>query len=270
MRGLSRTIATLALAGMLATGLAGLATAQSVSDLQAAGKVSIGVLIDYPPFGTTNLNNEPDGYDIELAKLLADRMGVQLDLVPVTGPNRIPYLQTSRVDLVIASLSMTPERAQQVQFSTPYAAVDVVVYALKDLNLTGPQDLGGVTIAVARASTQDIALTREAPADAVIQRFDDDASATQALLSGQVQAFASGQFVVAEMEKAAPADTYEVKFPLYRQYQGVGMRHGQDELKDWVNEFVTDLIADGTINKISEKWIGADQPELPAPDYINP
>ncbi|POA50601.1 ABC transporter substrate-binding protein, partial [Pseudomonas sp. GW460-R15] len=82
----------------------------------------------FPPYGTTDAKNQPDGYDADVAKLLAKDWGVKANIVPVTGPNRIPFLLTNKVDLLVASLAVTPERAKQVQFSQPYAAATIVLY----------------------------------------------------------------------------------------------------------------------------------------------
>ena len=101
---------------------AGAAGAQTVEELKKKGKLTVGMLVDFPPYGITNTQNLPDGYDADVAKLLAKDLGVPVDIVPVTGPNRIPFLLTNKVDMLIASLAITPERAKQVQFSQPYAA----------------------------------------------------------------------------------------------------------------------------------------------------
>ena len=93
------------------------AQAQSVDEIKKKGELTVGLLVDFPPYGTVNSANQPDGYDADVARLLAKDWGVKLNLVPVTGPNRIPFLLTNKVDLLIASLAITPERAKQVQFS---------------------------------------------------------------------------------------------------------------------------------------------------------
>src|SRR5690606_38598972 len=148
-------------AGLAVAGLAMLAgptLAQNVltlEDIQQAGTVRVGVLVDFPPFGIMNESNEPDGLDVDVAKALAEKMGVELELVPVTGPNRIPYLQTGQLDLVIASLAITAERSEQVLFSDPYSAIQGVMYARKDVDVADYGDLGGYRIGVARASPQD-------------------------------------------------------------------------------------------------------------------
>src|SRR3546814_9366599 len=75
------------------------AHAESYLDkIKANGVIKVGIIIDFPPYGTTDVHNKPDGYDADVAKLLAQHLGVKLDLVPVTGPNRIPYLLTDKVD----------------------------------------------------------------------------------------------------------------------------------------------------------------------------
>ena len=106
---LQRRTATAALAalglGAALTAFAPLASAQSVADIKKKGEITIGMLVDFPPYGTTNAQNQPDGYDADVARLLAKDLGVKLNLVPVTGPNRIPFLLTNKVDLLVASLA---------------------------------------------------------------------------------------------------------------------------------------------------------------------
>ena len=82
-----------------------LASAQTVADIKKKGELTIGMLVDFPPYGTMNASNQPDGYDADVARLLAKDLGVKLNLVPVTGPNRIPFLLTNKVDLLVASLA---------------------------------------------------------------------------------------------------------------------------------------------------------------------
>ncbi|MDP3617067.1 MAG: transporter substrate-binding domain-containing protein, partial [Rhodoferax sp.] len=87
-------------------------SAQTVAELKKKGELTIGMLVDFPPYGTMNASNQPDGYDADVARLLAKDLGLKLNLVPVTGPNRIPFLLTNKVDLLVASLAITPERAK--------------------------------------------------------------------------------------------------------------------------------------------------------------
>jgi polar amino acid transport system substrate-binding protein len=246
----------------IGTLLAPFASAQSPDDIKKKGTLTVGMLVDFPPYGTVDSSNQPDGYDADVAKALAKDLGVKLNLVPVTGPNRIPYLLTNKVDLLVASLAVTPERAKQVQFSKPYSAATIVLYGAKKLPIKAPADLKGVRVAVARASTQDTALTAIAPEGTEIRRFDDDASAMQALLSGQVDAIGCSTTVAAQIAKRAPAGAYENKLVLKQQFMAVAMRPGQADLQKAVDGFVTKNVANGELNKLYRKWLETDLPAL--------
>ena len=254
-------IAALGLGALLTTA-APFAAAQSVADLKKKGELTVGLLVDFPPYGTTNAKNEPDGYDADVARLMARDLGLKLNLVPVTGPNRIPFLLTNKVDLLVASLAVTPERAKQVDFSTPYSAATIVLYGSKKANIKGAADLKSVKVGVARASTQDVAVTAIAPPGTEIRRFDDDASAMQALISGQVDAIGCSTTVAAQIAKRVPANTFEDKFVLKQQEMAVALRPGQADLLKTVNDFVARNTANGELNKLYRKWLERDLPKL--------
>ena len=120
----------------------------------------------------------------------------------------------------------------------------------------------GLRVGVARASTQDVAVTKAAPEGTEIRRFDDDASAMQALISGQVDAIGCSVTVAAQIAKRVPAGTYENKFTLVQQSMGIAMRPGQDELTKAVNDFVAKNTANGELNKLYQKWLQADLPKM--------
>jgi polar amino acid transport system substrate-binding protein len=249
-------------AGLMAGAMASTAAAQTVESIKSAGTVKVGMLVDFPPFGIMNTNNEPDGYDADVAKLLAQEWGVKVQIVPVTGPNRIPYLQSNQVDLLVASLGITEERAKSVDFSQPYAGISIGVFGATGTEVSKPEDLSGKTVGVARASTQDTAVTKIAPQDAKIQRFDDDASAVQALLSGQVELIGVSNVVAAQIETAAPG-RFDQKLELSQQVQGIAVRKGSAELLTAVNAFIEKVKANGELSKIHEKWLGT-----PLPDFV--
>ncbi|MDW9790542.1 transporter substrate-binding domain-containing protein [Sinorhizobium meliloti] len=258
---ISRRIAISVLGAAIVAGLVAAAAAQTVETIKSAGTVKVGMLVDFPPFGIMDANNQPDGYDADVAKLLAKELGVEVTIVPVTGPNRIPYLQSNQVDLLVASLGITEERAKNVDFSQPYAGISIGVFGAADLAVTKPEDLAGKTIGVARASTQDTATTKIAPQDANIQRFDDDASAVQALLSGQVELIGVSNVVAAQIEAAAPG-RFNQKLQLSQQVQGIAVRKGSSEMLKFVNGFLDKVKADGQLNAIHEKWLGSPLPEF--------
>jgi polar amino acid transport system substrate-binding protein len=246
----------------LATMVAAPASAQSIDDIVKKGKLTVGMLVDLPPFGLMT-NGKPDGYDADVAKLMAKYLGVELEIVPVTGPNRIPFLLTGKVDLLTATFGITPERAKQVQFSIPYSTIEIQLLGPKSITVTSYADLSGKKIAVARASTQDTALTAAAPKDASILRFDDDASAMQAYLSGQVDLLGANNITGLQVAAANPPQGIEKKFALRSQYNGITLRRGADDLRQWVNTFIFFVKNNGELDTINQKWFHEPLPQMP-------
>jgi polar amino acid transport system substrate-binding protein len=259
-----RGFATLLAAGF-ATACLGIVAAHAATpdEIKQSGTLRVGVLVDYPPFGGTDANQQPAGYDADVAALLAKSLGVKLELVPVTGPNRIPYLLTNKVDVLIATFGITAERAKQVLFSAPYSALTIYVLAPKSLTIKGPEDLKSVSIGVARASTQDTAITAIAPEGTEIKRFDDDATALQALISGQVQALGASNTILAQLTKDYPQLEIEPKITLKEQANGMAFRKSDTELQEHTNKFIAEIEKNGELSKINERWFGAPLGKLP-------
>jgi polar amino acid transport system substrate-binding protein len=256
-------LAALGLAATTVPGLYATAHAATPDEIKARGTLQVGVLTDYPPFGGTDANQKPAGYDADVAVLMAKALGVKLELVPVTGPNRIPYLLTNKIDVLIATFGITAERSKQVLFSNPYSALTIYVLAPKSLKITGPEDLKSVSIGVARASTQDTGITAIAPAGTQIRRFDDDATTLQALISGQVQAMGASNTILAQLTKDYPKMEIEPKITLKEQANGMAFRKADTALQAWANTFIAKAEKDGEISKINERWFGQPLKKLP-------
>src|SRR3546814_380837 len=155
--------------------------------------------------------NQPAGIDVEVARMVAEALGVELELQSITSANRIPYLVTDRLDLVISAMGATPERAKQIAFSSPYSALSIGVFGPAEAEVSSPDDIGDLVVGVARGTTQDIELTALAP-DATITRFDDDATAAAAYLSGQVDLIATANVVIQDLVKRHPDQGFDTKF----------------------------------------------------------
>lgn len=251
------------LAGSALTGAIRPAVAATPEEIKAKGTLSVGVLTDYPPFGGTDAQQQPAGYDADVAALMAKSLGVKLELVPVTGPNRIPYLLTNKVDVIIATLGITAERGKQVAFSQPYSALTIYVLAPKSMTIQKPEDLKGVSVAVARASTQDTSISAIAPPGTDIKRYDDDATALQALISGQVKALGASNTILAQLNKDYPQLQMEPKITLKEQANGMAFRKSDTALLDYANKFIAGITANGELSKINQKWFGTPLKSLP-------
>ena len=174
-----KRVLSLAIAGLALTSLSAPVLADQLQDILTAGKIRVGVIADVAPFGFLDADQKQAGLDIDVANMIGKDLGVQVELQPMTSQNRIPFLVTNKVDILVALLSLTPERAKQIMFTSPYAATSLGVFGPSDTKVSSVAELAGHSIGVARGTTEDTALTNAAP-NANIVRFEDNATATAA------------------------------------------------------------------------------------------
>lgn len=237
-----------------------LVQADQLDEVKEAGVLKVAVPQDFPPFGSVGADLQPQGYDIDMAAYLADQLDVKLKLVPVTSANRIPYLQTGKVDLVISSMGKNEERAKVIDFSQAYAPFYLGVFGSADEDVSAAADLSGKTVGVTRGSVEDLELTKLVSSDATIKRFEDNNSTLSSFLSGQVSLIATGNLVVTEIATRYPAKAPETKFLLKNSPCYIGVAKGQPELLEEVNRLVNKAKSDGTLEELSQKWLKAPFP----------
>jgi polar amino acid transport system substrate-binding protein len=260
LKHLSRIVSAVLLAGAVS---AAPAMAADLQEILAAGKVRIGVPVDVAPFGSNDANNQPVGLDVDMAHMIAEALGVELELQQITGANRVPFLVTDKLDIVIAAMGATPERALQIAFTSPYAALSIGVFGPDSIAVTSADQLTSETIAVARGTTQDLMLTDLAP-NANIQRYDDDATAAAAFISGQAQLLATADIVAKDLMDKNASVQLKPKFIMQFSPCYIGIQQGSPELLRWLDTFVHVNQLNGTLSALSEKWIGTKLPALPA------
>ena len=231
------------------------AQADKLADILAKGVVRIIVFTDVPPFSSTNVNRELEGFDVDLAKMVAAALGVKLELVSTTAANRIPYLLTDKADMNVAAMSVTAERAKQVMYSAPYADTSLAVYGPKSISVKSGADLGKRKIAVAKGTTEDIVLT-SLNTGADIMRMEDNATSVQAYLSGQSQFLAANSVVVVELAKKNPTKEFDFKFALRRAPAHITVKMGEHNLLRWLDTFIFQTTLTGDLDKLHVKWLG--------------
>ena len=236
------------------------AHADQLQDIEKRGVIRIAVPQDFPPFGSVGTDLQPQGYDIDMAHYLASQLKVKLQLVPVTSANRVPYLQTDKVDLVISSLGKNPEREKVIDFSRPYAPFFLGVFGPKESELKDVTALGGKTVGVTRGAVEDMVLTEVAPKEAQIKRYEDNNTTLSAYLSGQVQYVATGNLVVAAISRQNPAKAPVPSFMLKDSPCVIGLRKNEPALKAKVDALIEQGIKDGTLEKLSQQWLKAPLP----------
>lgn len=252
----------IAIAAIAVIGLAQAANADALDDIKKSGKIRIAVDLGVPPYGMTDDKMQATGSDIETAKLLAADWGLQFEHVPTTGAARIPSLQTGKADLVISTLSITPERAKVIDFSKGYAVLRTVIAAPKSITLKGLADLDGKTVGTVRGTTHDTQLTKEGPKGMKLVRYEDDATEAQAFLSGQVDIFSTAELLVAPIDKKNPARQVEVKFVLDTFKLAIGVKKDEKRLLEEVDKWIATNLKNGKLDAIYKKYHGNGLPDV--------
>lgn len=252
-----------ALAALCLAGVSAAAWSDTLDTIKQRKKVLIAVDIGAPPYGFLDTAAKQAGSDIEAAQLLAKDLGVELEVVPVSGPNRVPFLLTKKADLVMASFSITDERRKVIDFSEPYGVVPIVVAGPKAAVLKGFADLSGKNVAVTRGTTSDQELARgtKEVADVRIVRYEDDATTNTAMATGQQDYLAAAPSVIPAVKKANPARDIEIKFVMKSFPYGVGLRKDDAALKAWVDAWVKTNLKNGKFNEIYKRHFGMSLPE---------
>jgi polar amino acid transport system substrate-binding protein len=238
------------------------ARADVFADATKAKKLRVATDLALPPAGMVDDKMKPIGADVEVAELLAKDWGMELEFVQTTGSTRIPNLQTGKADVCISTLSVTPERAKVIDFTKPYAVLQSVVGAKKDLALKNYDDLKGRAVAVTRGTTQDTTLSAIADKYGFrMQRYEDDATLMTAAITGQADIVATSASQVAQMKLKNPARGFEPKFEITKFDLAMGVKQGEPQMLAKLNEWIAANLKNGKLNAIFTKYYGT---ELPA------
>ena len=251
----------LALAGLL--GAAGVHAQTALDDVLKAKEIKIAIPTDFPPYGFVGTDLKPQGLDVEMANYIAAKLGVKVELLPVTTSNRRPDLQTRKADLVISTLGKNAEREKVIDFTVAYSPFFIAVFAPKTVALKGPADLAGKSISVTRGSVDDMELTKVAPPATELRRFEDNNSTISAFAAGQTQLVATSAQVAGNLMAKNPQLGTEYKFVLKDSPNFIGVAKGEDKLRAKVNEILAEARKNGDIDKMAVKWLGRPAGELP-------
>lgn len=247
---------------LLSFGFFNAAWADRFEEIISKGIVRIGVPMDVPPFGSQNVNREIEGFDVDMANMVAKSLGVKLELTPITGANRLPFLLTDKIDIVIAVMGLTPERAKQIMFTAPYANTSLAVYGPKNITVKSAADLTKYKVAAAKGTTQELALSAANP-KANIMRTEDDSTAAAAYLSGQAQLFSTNSIVAIDLAKKNPTKEFDLKFNIRRSPASMGVKMGEHNLVRWLDSFIFFNTMNTELDKLHMKWLGRPMEPMP-------
>ncbi|MEJ6022418.1 transporter substrate-binding domain-containing protein [Ramlibacter sp. PS4R-6] len=259
----TRRLFALSLIAASALAATGVRAQAALDDILKAKEIKIAIPTDFPPYGFVGTDLKPQGLDIDVANYIAAKLGVKVELLPVTTANRIPYLQTRKADLVISTLGKNPDREKVIDFTMPYSPFYIAVFGPKPTAAKGPNDLAGKSISVTRGSIDDQELTKVAPSAAEVRRFEDNNSTVSAYVAGQVQLIATSAQVAGAMMAKNPQMGTEFKFVLKDSPNYIGVGKGEDKLRAKVNEIIAEARKNGDMDKIAMKWLGRPLGDLP-------
>ncbi|MQU43201.1 ABC transporter substrate-binding protein [Pseudomonas helleri] len=237
--------------------LSGLAHADRLDDIKKSGVLRVASFDSNPPFGFVDAKSKQiEGLDVDYAKAIADKLGVKLQLQPTNPANRVPLLLSNKVNLVLANFTITPERAEQVNFSIPYFASGQQ-FIVKKGTLKSEQDLNKWRVGVDKGTVNEGVLREKFPGAKVIA-YDDTPFAFTALRNGNVQAITQdGPKLIGLLANVPDKDKYEVPpFTISNDLIGVGIPKGEQGLTDVVNQTLTELDSKGQAQKIYDTWFG--------------
>ena len=237
------------------------AHADLLDDMMKAKKIRISTDVAIPPAGMMDANMKPTGSDVETAQLLAKDWGLELEFIPTTGATRIPNVNTGKADVIISTLSVTPDRAKVIDFSKPYAVLQSVVGAPKATAIKDWADLKGKSVTVTRGTTQDTELSAMAKdRDFKVVRYDDDATMVTAGATGQAEMVATSVALVNAISTKNPQKPWEPKFVIRNFDLAMGIKQGEPRLLAKLDEWVVANLKNGKLGAIYKKFYGVDLP----------
>ncbi len=229
---------------------------RSLDDIKNSGKIVIGVFSDKSPFGFVDENCEYQGYDVELARQIGTDLGVDVEFVSTEAANRVEYLETNKVDLILANFTVTDERAEKVDFAEPYMNVALGVVSHKDNVVTDLSQVGDRTVIVISGTTAETYLTKHNP-DLKLEKYDTYAAAKTAFENNKDAVWANDNTEVIAFAKASGSDEYVVGIDELGDKDTIApaVAKGNSELLDWVNNELNDLGAKKFFHSDYEKTL---------------
>jgi polar amino acid transport system substrate-binding protein len=244
---------------------AGGASAQGVlQQILQRGTLRIAVLPSLPPYSRVLPTGEPEGYDIDVAKRLAEALKVKPEFVVTDIPGRVTALQTHKVDVTIADFTRNVERSATIAFTDPYLVTTMRMLVLTDNKAKAISDMGdgsGVRVAISRGGTAERAVPAALP-KATIVRFNTQADEMSALLSGQADAMAEDDFYNTQAIKDRPGKIRQLEGTLARAEIAIGLPAGDFDWWRVLNLYVEQLNASGDNAKMFKQWFGFDPPAI--------
>ena len=210
---------------------------RTLDEIKESGKIVIGVFSDKSPFGYVDENGEYQGYDVELARQIGTDLGVDVEFVSTEAANRVEYLETNKVDIILANFTVTEERAEKVDFAEAYMNVALGVVSHKDNVVTDLSQVGDRTVIVISGTTAETYLTEHNP-ELKLEKYDTYAAAKTAFENNKDAVWANDNTEVIAFAKSSGSDEYVVGIEELGDKDTIApaVAKGNEELLAWVND----------------------------------
>jgi glutamate transport system substrate-binding protein len=240
--------------------------------LAEQGSVTVGTKFDQPLFGLKGLSGEPEGFDVEVAKLIAGELGIDeenIEFVETVSANREPFLQQGQVDFVVATYTINDKRDMVIDFAGPYflAGQDILVAEGNPLGIQGPDDLGSKKVCSVSGSTPASNIQENYP-DAELVLFDAYTKCRDALQNGQVDAVTTDNVILSGYVSEAPDEFDLVGETFTDEPYGIGVPEGQEEFCEFINDVLQEAAEDGRLQDAFDRTAGEfieRELDIPAP-----
>src|SRR5919109_179707 len=245
----------------------------TMAKLKEAGKVRVGTKFDQPLFGLKNLQGKPEGFDAEIAKIIAGELGIapnSIEWVETVSANREPFIQQGKVDFVVATYTINDKRKQVVDFAGPYyqAGQDIMVRKGNPLGIKGPDDLAGKKVCSVTGSTPAENI-RTKYKDVKLTEFDVYSKCAEALKNGQVDAVTTDNVILLGLISQDPESFELVGKKFTKEPYGIGVKKGDTQFRNFINDVLDKAYQDGRWQKAWEATAGKEATEQATPPQVD-
>lgn len=227
----------------------------SLDRVTETGQLVVGIEGAFPPLNMFDERGELIGFDVDISKEVARRLGVDIKFVPTAWEGIVVGLLIGGYDAVISSLAITPERSERVAFTQTYYRSGAAIVVPSDSDLTGPSDLPGRRVGATLGTTY---LDELEDMGATVMAYEDDLQSFQDLSLGRLDALVTDRLVALMILDERDYNMEILDELIYTEDIGIAVRPQDDTLRVAINDALTDMYADGTYEAISTEWFGAD------------
>lgn len=251
--------ALVAAAGALSIALAPTAGARTLEEITASKKLIVGINPTLPPLGIFNDKNQIDGFDVDIAKEIAGKMGLTLEIVQVGSPDRIPFVSSGKIDMVLGAMTWTAERAKVIDFTVPVHTEVLGVLTTKAKPWTDWKQLDDPNVKLVQVrGTTPVKFIAEKLPKAQVLLLDNYPDAVRAIAQGRADGMVDVlDFMTEHLKTHKTVEWKTVPTPVDVYFCGIGVAKGNDALRQKLNGIVKELNASGFIDKSWQKWFGA-------------